>query len=143
MIRDSKLAKEFRDFVARGNVIDMSVGIIMGAAFTTISKSLVDDIIMPVIGVMTSDVNFSTLFINLNEGHYKTLAEAKAAGAATLNYGMFINAILNFVIVAIATFFLVKAVSKLKKKAQEQAPAPKTDPEELMILREIRDLLKK
>ena len=138
-----KLVNDFRDFIARGNVIDMAVGIIMGAAFTTIVKSLVDDVIMPVIGVLTNGVNFSNLFFSLDGKMYETLAAAKTAGAATLNYGLFINAVINFLIVATVVFFIIKAVSRLKKKAEAEAPAPKTDPEELRVLREIRDLLKK
>jgi len=142
-IQKPTIVKEFQDFIARGNVIDMSVGIIMGAAFTTIVKSLVDDVFMPLIGVATKGVNFSTLFISLSAHQYETLAEAKAAGAATINYGLFINATINFLIVAAVVFFIVKAVNKLKRKQEENPAAAPPPPEDVQLLREIRDLLAK
>lgn len=134
------MLKEFKDFINRGNVVDMAVGIIIGASFTTIVKSLVDDIIMPPIGMITGGMDFSDLFINLSEGDYNSLAEAKAAGAATINYGVFINATLNFLIVAFAVFILVKNVNRMRKK--EEA-APSASPADVVLLTEIRDLLKK
>lgn len=134
------MLKEFREFIARGNVIDMAVGIIMGAAFTTIVKSMVDDIIMPVIGLFTNGIDFSDLYVNLSGREFESLAAAKAAGAATINYGIFLNAVISFLIVSMVVFFLVKNVNRLKKK-EEAAPA--APPEELAVLKEIRDLLKK
>src|SRR5689334_15020806 len=97
-----RMFQEFKTFIARGNVIDLAVGIIMGVAFTTIVNSLVNDIIMPPIGVLLGGVDFSNYFINLSSTHYDSLAAAKAAGAATINYGVFINAIINFLIIAFA-----------------------------------------
>lgn len=138
--------KEFREFITRGNVLDLAVGIIIGAAFTAIVSSLVDDVIMPVIGLILKGVDFSSLFINLNDPTdtttYATIAAAKAAGVPTLNYGLFINAIIKFLIVAFAVFLLVKNVNRfLKKPAKKEAPA--APPEDIVLLREIRDLLKK
>ena len=134
------MLKEFKDFIARGNVIDMAIGIIMGAAFTTIVKSMVDDMIMPVVGIFTNGIDFSDLFINLSGKDFENIAAAKAAGAATLNYGLFINAVINFLIVSVVVFILVKNVNRLKKSAEA---APEAPPEELAVLKEIRDLLKK
>lgn len=134
------MLQEFKAFIARGNVVDMAVGIIIGAAFTTIVKSLVDDVIMPPIGVLTGGVDFSDLFINLSGGDFETLAAAKAAGAATLNYGVFVNAVISFLIVAFAVFLLVKQVNRFRK-AEEAAPA--APPRQEALLEEIRDLLKK
>lgn len=137
--------QEFTKFIARGNVIDLAVGIIMGAAFTTIVTSLVNDIIMPPIGVALGGVDFSNLFITLRGGPYPSLAAAQQAGAATINYGVFINAVIRFLIVALAVFILVKQVNKLQqmlireeKKEQAKAPPPATE----VLLTEIRDLLK-
>ncbi len=113
------MLKEFRDFAMRGNVVDLAVGVIIGAAFGKIVSSLVNDIIMPPIGIILGSVDFSNLFINLSGKHYDSLAEAKAAGAATVNYGVFINNCLDFVIVAFAVFLLIKQVNRLTRK-----PAP-------------------
>lgn len=133
---------EFKAFIQRGNVMDMAVGIIIGAAFTTIVKSLVDDMIMPVVGVFSGGMDFTNYFITLSDGSYATLELAKEAGAATLNYGVFANALLNFLIVAFAVFMMVKSVNKMKK-AEEEAPAEPTPPAaEEVLLTEIRDLLK-
>lgn len=134
------MLKEFKEFISRGNVIDLAVGIIIGASFTTIVKSLVDDIIMPPLGKLMGGVDFSDFFINLSDGEFATLASAKAAGAVTINYGVFINAIINFVIVAAAVFILVKNVNRFKK-AEAAAPTPPTPTEALLT--DIRDLLKK
>ena len=139
--------KEFQNFIARGNVMDMAVGIIMGAAFTAIVKSMVDDVIMPVIGVLTSGVDFADKFIALNGEAYDTLAAAQEAGAPLLTYGVFINAVINFLIVAFVVFFLVKGVNKIKDAAEKEEEAkeeeaPKT-PEDIALLREIRDALQK
>lgn len=111
--------KEFKEFALKGNVIDLAVAVIMGIAFGAIISSLVNDIIMPVIGYALGGVNFNDLFISLNGTVYPSLAAAKAAGAATINYGVFINTIINFVIVAFVLFLLVRSINQLKK-----APAP-------------------
>jgi large conductance mechanosensitive channel len=112
--------KEFKEFIMRGNVVDMAVGIIIGAAFGTIVKSLVDDVIMPPIGLLLGKVDFSNLFLVIREGkvagNYETLAAAKAAGAVTINYGLFINTIISFLIVAFAVFMLIRTVNKLKRE---------------------------
>ena len=115
--------KEFKEFAMRGNVVDMAVGIIIGAAFGGIIKSLVADVIMPPIGLLLGGVDFSDLFINLSGGDYASLAAAQEAGAATLNIGVFINTVLNFIIVAFAIFILIRAINQLKRK-EEEAPAP-------------------
>jgi large conductance mechanosensitive channel len=118
--------KEFKEFAIRGNVIDMAVGIIVGASFGTIVKSLVSDIIMPPIGLLLGKVDFSNLFVVLSgkEASYATLAEAQAAGAVTLNYGVFINTIISFAIVAFAVFLVIKNINRLKKG--KPAPDPTT-----------------
>jgi large conductance mechanosensitive channel len=108
--------KEFRDFVARGNVVDLAVGVIIGASFGKIVTSLVNDVIMPPIGLLLGRVDFSNLFLNLSETHYDTLAAAKAAGVPTINYGLFVNALIDFAIVAFVIFILIKQVNKLTKK---------------------------
>jgi large conductance mechanosensitive channel len=131
--------QEFRAFIARGNVIDLAVGIIIGAAFTSIVDSLVKDIIMPPIGVLLGGIDFSDFFINLSATSYPTLAAAKEAGAATINYGVFINAIIKFLIVAFAVFILVKQVNRLYKKPP---PPPPVVSEEVKILGDIRAILK-
>lgn len=118
------MLKEFKEFIMRGNVLDLAVGIIIGAAFGKIVTSFVNDIIMPPIGLLLGKVDFSSLFINLSSQHYATLAEAKAANAATINYGLFINTVLDFLIVALAVFFVIKQANRFKR--QEVAPAPTT-----------------
>jgi large conductance mechanosensitive channel len=117
------MLKEFKEFAMRGNVVDMAVGIIIGAAFGTIVKSLVNDVIMPPIGLLLGGVDFSELFITLSEGEFASLAEAQEAGAATINLGVFINTILNFIIVAFAIFLLIRAINRMKKE-EEAAPEP-------------------
>ncbi len=111
--------KEFKAFAMRGNVMDMAVGIIIGAAFGQIVNSFVQDILMPPIGRLTGGVNFSDLFVNLSAGHYDTLAAAKAAGAATVNYGVFLNTVINFLIVAFAVYLLVRQVNRMTLKPAE------------------------
>lgn len=118
--------KEFKEFVMRGNVLDLAIGIIIGAAFGKIVTSLVNDIIMPPIGLLLGKVDFSSLFLNLSDKSYATLAEAKAAGAATINYGMFINTILDFLIVAFVIFIVVKQVNRFKRQQEEPEVAPVT-----------------
>jgi large conductance mechanosensitive channel len=131
--------QEFKAFISRGNVIDLAVGIIIGAAFTAIVNSLVNDIIMPPIGVILGGIDFSNFFITLSKGSYATLAEAQKAGAATLNYGLFINAVIKFLIVAWAVFILVKQVNRFRRKEDAVTPPP---PRQEVLLAEIRDLLK-
>jgi large conductance mechanosensitive channel len=139
---ERQMLKEFREFAMRGNVVDMAVGIIIGAAFTSIVRSLVDDIIMPPLGLLAGDMDFSDKFIDLSGGDYATLAEAQAASAATINYGLFINNVITFLIVAFAVFLLVRGINSLKRK-QEEAPAEAPPPaEEVLLLREIRDALR-
>ena len=134
--------REFRDFAMRGNVIDLAVGIIIGAAFTTIVNSLVNDIIMPPIGLALGGIDFSDFFVTLKGGSFPTLAAAKAGGAVTINYGLFINAILRFIIVAFAIFILVKQINRLARH-EEPAPAPPPAPaRQEVLLEEIRDLLR-
>ncbi len=134
------MLKEFRDFIARGNVFDMAVGIIMGAAFTAIVNSMVGDLIMPIIGVLTSGVDFADKFVALDGQTYANLKAAKDAGAPIITYGVFINAVINFMIVAFVIFMLVKQVNRLKK---QEAAAPAEPPADVKLLTEIRDLLKK
>lgn len=139
------MLKEFKTFAMRGNVIDMAVGIIIGAAFGSIVKSLVDDVIMPPIGLLLGNVDFSDLFFVLQAGAtaepYATLAAAREAGAVTLNYGVFVNALVSFLIVAFAVFLLVRTINRLK--AEEPPAPPPATPEDVLLLREIRDALKK
>jgi large conductance mechanosensitive channel len=123
------MLEEFKTFAMRGNVVDMAVGIVIGAAFGKIVSSFVGDILMPPIGKLMGNVDFSNLFINLGEGSYETLAAAQAAGAATLNYGVFINTVLDFTIVAFAIFMVVKGMNKLKAEEPPKAPDTKTCPE--------------
>jgi len=121
------MLKEFKEFAMRGNVLDMAVGIVIGAAFGTIVTSLVNDLLMPPIGLLLGRVDFSNLFINLTSRHFDTLAAAKAAGAATLNYGVFMNTVINFLIVAFAIFLLVRQVNRLRGPAPVPA-APTQKP---------------
>jgi large conductance mechanosensitive channel len=137
------MLQEFKEFALRGNVVDMAVGIIIGAAFTTIVRSLVDDIVMPPLGVVTGGVDFSNMFIALNGEHYPSLAAAKQAGAPTVNFGVFINNVISFAIVAFVLFMAVKGMNRLRRK-QEEAPATEPPPSrEVQLLTEIRDELAK
>jgi len=129
------MLKEFKEFAMRGNVLDMAVGIIIGAAFGKIVASLVDDVIMPPIGRALGHVDFSNLFINLSETHYATIPEAKAHGAATLNYGLFLNTIVNFLIFVFAIFLLLRVVNRwLVKPTPAAAPATRDCPLCLMAI---------
>jgi large conductance mechanosensitive channel len=119
--------KEFRDFAMRGNVIDLAIGVIIGAAFGKIVTSLVGDILMPPLGVVLGRVDFSNLFIDLSGKHYASIADAKTAGAATINYGLFINNIIDFLIVAFAVFLLVRQINRFLPKPAEPAPADAKD----------------
>ena len=141
------MISEFKQFAVRGNVVDMAVGIIIGAAFGTIVKSLVADVIMPPIGLALGNVDFSELFIVLQEGAkaaapYASLAAAKEAGAVTINYGAFINTVISFIIVAFAVFLLVKAMNKAQRQDEAQDEAPPEPSAEEQLLSEIRDILK-
>jgi large conductance mechanosensitive channel len=133
---------EFRAFAMRGNVVDLAVGIILGAAFTTIVNSLVNDIIMPPLGLLIGGIDFANFFVTLKGGSFPTLEAAKTAGAVTINYGLFINALIRFVIVAVAIFILVKQINRLRGEEEAAAPAaPPEPPREEALLTEIRDLL--
>jgi len=121
-----KLGKEFREFIMRGNVVDMAVGIIIGAAFGKIVTSLVNDILMPPLGLLLGKVDFANLFVNLSGTRYDTLAKAKEAGAATINYGLFINTVLDFIIVALAIFLMIRGINRLRRKPEEAPAAPTT-----------------
>ncbi|MCC2665299.1 MAG: mscL [Geminicoccaceae bacterium] len=134
--------QEFKEFAMRGNVVDLAVGLVIGAAFGAIVNSLVNDIIMPPIGLVMGNVDFSDLFINLSGQEYASLAAAREAGAPVIAYGAFINVLINFVIVALAIFLVVKAMNRLRRK-QEQAPEETpVPPRQETLLEEIRDLLK-
>jgi large conductance mechanosensitive channel len=126
------VVKEFREFAVKGNVVDMAVGIIIGAAFGTIVRSIVDDIIMPPIGLLLGGVAFQDFFIVLKDGAtaapYLTLEDARAAGAVTLNYGIFVNTLITFLIVALAVFFLIRAINRLKREEQVEPQAPTDQP---------------
>lgn len=135
------LISEFKEFAVKGNVVDMGVGIVIGAAFTTIVTSFVADIVNPVIGVLTGGIDFSNIFVNLGPGDYATLAAAQEAGAPTLNIGLFVNAVIAFLIVAWVLFFVIRGINQLKRKQVEapaEAPPP---PRDVVLLEEIRDLL--
>lgn len=140
------MLKEFKEFAMRGNVVDMAVGIVIGAAFGTIIQSLVKDVIMPPIGLALGNVDFSNLFSVLKEGvppgPYAALIEAQEAGAVTINYGAFINTIITFLIVAFAVFLLIRSINNMKKKEEEAPVAPPEPTKEETLLTEIRDLLK-
>ena len=136
------MLNEFKEFSLKGNVLDIAIGIIIGAAFGAIVSSLVDDIIMPPIGLILGGVDFSQLFVVLKgEGDYNTIEQAKEAGAVTWNIGLFINAVIKFLIVAFAVFLLVKAINRLVRKQEQQKPEAPPPAEEVVLLREIRDIL--
>ena len=122
------MTSEFKEFAVKGNVVDMAVGIIIGAAFGTIARSLVDDIIMPPVGLLLGDVDFSEVYLMLRQGDpagpYDTIAAAREAGAVTINYGVFVNSVITFLIVAFAVFLLVRAVNRLRREEQVAPPAP-------------------
>ncbi len=139
----TSLLKEFKAFISRGNVIDMAVGIIVGAAFTAIVTSLVQDVITPPLGLIIGNMDFSNLFLSLNGTEYATLEEATKAGAPVLAYGSFLNAIIKFLIVSFVIFMLVRLINKMKhEQAQEDAAAPAAPTSTDVLLTEIRDLLK-
>ncbi len=140
------MLKEFKEFAVKGNVLDMAVGIIIGAAFGTIVQSLVKDVIMPPIGLLLGGADFTDLFVVLSEGTapgpYETLAAAQEAGAVTINYGVFGNALISFLIVAFAVFMVVRSFNRLKRKEEAAPAAPAEPPAQEKLLAEIRDLLK-
>jgi large conductance mechanosensitive channel len=133
---------EFRKFIMRGNVVDLAVGIIIGAAFTGVVSSLVKDVFNPVLGLALGGVDFSNIFVALNGQHFSNLADAQKAGAPTLNIGLFINAIIQFLIVSFAVFWMVKVLTKLNVRKDEAPPAPPPPSKSEILLGEIRDLLK-
>jgi large conductance mechanosensitive channel len=132
------MLREFKEFALRGNVVDLAIGVIIGAAFTSIVTSLVKDIITPPLGLITGGIDFSNIFLVLKGGHYATLADAAKAGAVTINFGLFLNAVISFLIVALVLFLFVRWINKLV--AVPAAPAAPA--EDTLLLREIRDLLK-
>ena len=133
---------EFKVFIAKGNVLDLAIGVIIGAAFGKIVTSLTDDIIMPVVGLALGKVDFANLFIAMNGQHYATLAEAKKAGVGTINYGLFINALINFLIIAFIIFMIVKAANKMKKAPVEVVAVPAAPTTDQQLLMDIRDSLR-
>jgi large conductance mechanosensitive channel len=139
------LFDEFKTFAMRGNVLDLAVGVVIGASFTGIVNSLVKDIIMPPVGLALGGIDFSNFFVTMKGPHLATLAEAQKAAAVTLNYGLFVNTLINFLIVAIALFLLIRAINRLttpETPAEAAAAAPLPPPEEVLLLRQIRDELK-
>lgn len=137
------MLKEFKEFAMRGSVIDLAVGVVIGGAFGKITASLVSDVMMPVIGLALGKINFASLFVSLNGVHYDTLQAAKDAGAPILTYGVFINAVVDFIIVAFALFIFIKAINSMKRKEVAAPAAPAAPPADVVLLTEIRDLLKK
>lgn len=136
------MLKEFREFIMRGNVLDLAVAVIIGAAFTNIVNSLVNDIIMPFLGLVTGGINFNSLYINLSGKTFESYDAARSAGAAVIGYGAFIQAIVSFLLIALVVFVLVKLVNGLIRKRQQE-PAPPALTQEAQLLTEIRDLLAK
>lgn len=141
------MMQEFKDFAVKGNVVDMAVGIIIGGAFGTIATTLVSEVIMPPIGILLGGIDLSNWFVTIKEGvtagPYATLEAAKEAGAVTMNIGKFLNSVISFLIVAFVVFLLIKQVNKLKREEPAVEEAPKEPEEDILLLREIRDSLKK
>ena len=139
------MLKEFRDFAIRGNVIDLAIGVIIGAAFGAIVSSLVDDVFMPLIGLLLNGIDFTNLFVvlsNPNNVDVPSLAAAKEAGVATLNIGLFINAVVKFIIIAFVLFLVVKGINSMKRKQEAAPPEPAAPSQEVVLLTEIRDSLR-
>jgi len=136
------MMQEFKAFAMKGNVVDMAVGIVIGGAFGKIISSFVADVLMPPIGMLMGGVSFGSLFVSLS-GEYATLAEAVAANAPVIKYGQFLQTVLDFIIIAFAIFMVVKAMNAAKKKEEAKPAAPTAPPEDVVLLREIRDALKK
>jgi large conductance mechanosensitive channel len=135
------MLKEFKEFAMRGNVVDLAIGVIIGAAFGKIVTSLVNDVLMPPIGLLLGNVDFSNLFLNLN-GSFETVEAATTAGAPIVKYGLFINTVIDFVIVAFVIFLVVKGINRLKRKEEAAPPAPPAPSAEEKLLTDIRDILK-
>lgn len=136
------MLKEFKAFAMRGNVVDMAVGIVIGAAFGRIVSSFVNDVLMPPIGMLMGNLDFSNLYANLGSEQFATLAAAEEAGAPVIKYGLFINNVLDFIIVAFAIFLVIRAMNNMKKKEEEAPPAPPEPSAEEKLLTEIRDSLR-
>ena len=136
-----KIIQEFQKFAIKGNAIDLAVGVIIGAAFGKIVTSLVNDVIMPPLGLLIGGIDFSNFFVTLSEGIYETLAAAQEAGATTLNYGLFVNTVVQFLIVAWVIFLVIRQINKLERKKDDPA-SPIEPPRQEVLLTEIRDLLK-
>ena len=137
------IMQEFKAFAMRGNVVDLAVAVVIGGAFGKIVDSLVKDIVMPVVGSLTGGVDFKNLYLNLGNQVFESLEAAEKAGAPLIKYGLFINSLVNFVIIAFAIFVAVKAINSLKRKEEAAPAAPPPPPEDIVLLREIRDSLKK
>lgn len=135
------MVQEFKEFAAKGNAFDLAVGVVLGAAFGRIVTSLVDDVLMPPFGYLFGGVDFTNLFWTLGPGEYATLEAAKEAGAATINYGSFLQSIVSFLLVAFALFLLIRAMNRLRREKEEPAAAP-APAEDVVLLREIRDAIK-
>lgn len=135
--------KEFKEFTMRGNVVDLAVGVVIGAAFGKIVASLVSDVVMPPIGLLLGGLDFSNFFVTLKGEGFATLAEAQEAGAVTLNYGLFINTVVQFLIVAFAIFLVIKQINRMKRQEEEKPAEPAAPPRNEVLLEEIRDLLSK
>lgn len=135
--------REFKEFAMRGNVVDLAVGVVIGGAFGKIVSSLVQDVIMPPLGAMMGGVDFKQLYVNLSSQAFATLAEAEKAGVPLIKYGAFIQSIVDFTIIAFAIFMVVKGINKLKRQEEAAPAAPPPTPEDILLLREIRDVLKK
>lgn len=134
--------QEFKEFAVKGNVVDLAVGVIIGGAFGKIVSSLVNDVAMPIVGKLVGGVDFGQLYINLGEQSFDTLEAAEKAGAPLVKYGAFINATIDFTIIAFVIFMAIKGINKLKRKEEEAPAAPPEDPQDIKLLREIRDALK-
>ena len=136
------MLKEFREFIERGNVIEFAVAFILGLAFNAIVKSLVNDMIMPVVGLVTGGADFTNRFIVLGSGSFDTLAAAQEAGVATLNYGVFINTVIEFIIIAFVLFIMVRTYNRFRRKREEAPAEPPAPPRQEVLLEEIRDVLR-
>ncbi|GBR55281.1 large-conductance mechanosensitive channel [Neokomagataea thailandica NBRC 106555] len=132
---------DFQKFIMRGNVLDLAIGVVVGAAFTAIVNSAVKDLITPIIGLLTGGVDFSNIFVTLKGQHFATLEEAQKAGAVTLNIGVFLNAVIQFLIIAFFVFWVIRIIGKLYRKKEEAPAAPPAPSKEAVLLTEIRDLL--
>lgn len=137
------MIKEFKEFAIKGNMVDLAVAVIIGGAFGKIVDSLVKDMVMPAIGLLLGGVDFKGLFVTLGSAKFATIAEAEKAGAAVLKYGAFLQTVVDFLVIALAVFVAIKAINKLKREEPAPAPAPAAPPEDIVLLREIRDALKK